>query len=33
METDYSKITEDDFQKVINAHLAHLVKEGYVYEN
>jgi type I restriction enzyme M protein len=33
METDYSKLTEEDFQNVINSHLAHLVKEGYVYEN
>ncbi len=33
METDYSTLTEEDFQKVINSHLAHLVKEGYVYEN
>lgn len=32
METDYSKITEDDFQQTVNDFLAYLVKEGHVYE-
>lgn len=33
METDYSTLDSSDFQNVVNAHLAHLVKEGYVYED
>lgn len=33
METDYSKITEQDFQQTINDYLAYLVKEGRVYES
>ena len=33
METDYTKLEITDFQNVINSYLAHLVKEGYVYEN
>jgi hypothetical protein len=33
METDYTKLEVKDFQNVINSYLAHLVKEGYVYEN
>lgn len=32
METDYSKLETKDFQNTINSYLAHLVKEGYVYE-
>lgn len=32
MKTDYSKLTQDDFQQTINNHLAFLVKEGNVYE-
>lgn len=32
METDYSKLSEDDFQQTINAYLAYLIKEGNVYE-
>ena len=33
METDYSKLTEQDFQQTINDYLAYLVKEGQVYES
>lgn len=33
METDYSTLTEEDFQKTLNDYLAYLVKEGYVYES
>ena len=33
METDYTKLEVKEFQNVINSYLAHLVKEGYVYEN
>lgn len=33
METDYTKLEVKDFQNVINSYLAHLVKEGYVYED
>lgn len=33
METDYSKLCEDDFQNVLNSYLSYLVKEGIVYEN
>ena len=32
METDYTKLSESDFQNTINDYLAYLVKEGYVYE-
>lgn len=32
MKTDYTKLTEQDFQQTINDYLAYLVKEGYVYE-
>lgn len=32
METDYSTLTEVDFQRTINDYLAYLVKEGNVYE-
>ena len=33
METDYSTLTENDFQKVINDYLSYLVKEGAIYED
>lgn len=33
MKTDYTKLTERDFQQTINDYLAYLVKEGYVYES
>lgn len=33
METDYTKLSESDFQNTINDYLAYLVKEGYVYES
>lgn len=33
METDYSTLTQDDFQQTINDYLAFLVKEGKVYES
>lgn len=33
METDYSTLTADDFQKTINDYLSYLVKEGIVYES
>jgi len=33
METDYSKLTQDDFQQTINNYLAYLVKSGDVYES
>lgn len=33
MKTDYSKLTEQDFQQTINDYLAYLVKEGQVYES
>lgn len=32
METDYSKLSESDFQQTINNYLSYLVKEGKVYE-
>ena len=32
MKTDYSKLTEEDFQQTINNYLAYLVKEGHIYE-
>ncbi len=32
MKTDYSKLTEADFQQTINNYLAYLMKEGKVYE-
>ena len=31
MKTDYSKLTEQDFQRTINDYLAYLVKEGHIY--
>ncbi len=33
MKTDYSKLTEQDFQQTINNYLAYLVKEGKIYES
>ncbi|MPN29941.1 hypothetical protein SDC9_177398 [bioreactor metagenome] len=33
MKTDYSKLTEQDFQNTINEYLAYLIKEGRVYES
>ena len=33
METDYSTLTENDFQKVLNDYLSYLVKEGAIYED
>jgi len=33
METDYSKLTEADFQQTINEYLSYLVKTGEVFEN
>ena len=33
METDYTKLTEQDFQQTINDYLAYLVKEGIVHES
>ena len=32
METDYSKLSEMDFQQTLNEYLAYLVKEGRIYE-
>lgn len=33
METDYTKLSQDDFQSTLNDYLAYLVKEGNVYES
>lgn len=33
MKTDYSKLTQQDFQKTINDYLAYLVKKGDIYES
>ena len=33
MKTDYSKLTEADFQNTLNNYLAYLVKEGRIYES
>ena len=33
MKTDYSKLTDQDFQQTINDYLAYLVKEGQIYES
>lgn len=33
METDYTKLTEEDFQTTINNYFSYLVKEGHVYED
>lgn len=32
MKTDYSKLTEQDFQQTLNNYLAYLIKEGKIYE-
>ena len=32
METDYSELTENNFQQTLNNYLAYLIKEGIVYE-
>lgn len=32
MKTDYTKLTEKDFQETINDYIAYLIKEGVVYE-
>ena len=33
METDYTTLTQDDFQQTVNDYLAYLVKTGIVYED
>lgn len=33
METDYTTLTQDDFQQTVNDYLAYLVKTGVVYED
>lgn len=33
MKTDYTKLSERDFQQTINDYLAYLVKEGHIYES
>lgn len=33
METDYSTLSQDAFQKVLNDYLSYLVKEGEIYES
>lgn len=33
METDYSILSQEDFQQTINDYLAYLIKEGFVYES
>ena len=33
MQTDYSALKEENFQKVLNDYLAYLVKEGTIYED
>ena len=33
MKTDYSKLTEGDFQQTLNNYLAYLMKEGKIYES
>ena len=32
MKTDYSKLSEADFQRTLNNYLAYLMKEGKIYE-
>ena len=32
MKTDYTKLTEADFQQTLNNYIAYLVKEGQIYE-
>ena len=33
METDYSTLSQQDFQNTINEYLSYLVKEGGIYES
>lgn len=33
MKTDYTKLTEEDFQTTINNYFSYLVKEGHIYED
>jgi len=33
MKTDYTKLTEADFQQTLNKYLSYLVKEGQIYES
>ena len=33
MQTDYSKLTQDDFQQTVNDYLAYLIKSGEFYED
>lgn len=33
MKTDYSKLTENDFQRTLNNYLSYLMKEGKIYES
>ena len=33
METDYSTLTDEDFQKTLNNYLAYLIKGGHIYES
>lgn len=33
MKTDYSTLTEEDFQKTLNNYLSYLIKEGKIYES
>lgn len=33
MKTDYSKLSENDFQQTLNNYLAYLIKEGKIYES
>ena len=33
MQTDYTKLTQDDFQSTLNDYLAYLIREGKVYES
>ena len=33
MKTDYTKLTEEDFQQTLNDYLAYLIKEGNIYES
>ena len=33
MKTDYSTLTQDDFQKTVNDYLAYLVKAGEIHES
>ena len=33
MKTDYNKLSQDDFQQVVNNYLSYLVREGKIYES